>query len=151
MRKILIALVLAIAAAAPCAASDQTDALAAVTQFIEGFNKGDVPSALAACADDCAIIDEFPPYEWRGSGACGQWAKDYDADAKKNGVTEPKVVMGKARHVDVAADRAYVVVPTTYVYKLKGKAVRERGSTLTVSLKKTDAGWRITGWTWAKG
>ena len=151
MRKLLIALVLAIAAAAPCAASDQTDALAAVTQFIDGFNKGDVPSALAACADDCAIIDEFPPYEWRGSGACGQWAKDYDADARKNGITDGHVTMGKPRHVDVTGDRAYVVVPTKYVYKQGGKTVRETGSTLTVSLRKTEAGWRITGWTWAKG
>ena len=39
-------------------------------QFIDGFNKGDVKSALAACADQVSIIDEFAPYEWHGAGAC---------------------------------------------------------------------------------
>jgi len=34
------------------------------------FNEGDSASALALCADESAIIDNAPPYQWHGPGAC---------------------------------------------------------------------------------
>jgi len=52
--------------------------------------------------------------------------------------------------VDITADRAYVVVPANYSYRQKGKAVSETGSIITLALQKLPAGWRITGWSWAK-
>lgn len=143
-------LVLALALAGPAAASDKTDVMAVVNQFLDGFNKGDIKAALATCAPQTAIIDEFAPYVWQGATACSDWAADFDADAKKNGITEPKVVAGKARHVDVVGDRAYVVMPADFKFKLKGKATAEKGSTFTVTLQKLAEGWRITGWAWAK-
>jgi hypothetical protein len=115
------------------------------------FNKGDVKTAVAACADQASIIDEFPPYEWHGAGACAQWAADFDADAKKRDITPGAVTLGKTRHLDVTGDRAYVVVPTEYAFKEKGKAVKEKNATLSVALQKGAAGWRIVAWTWAKG
>jgi NADH dehydrogenase/NADH:ubiquinone oxidoreductase subunit G len=150
MHKILVALAVAVLAAAPAAASERTDVMAPVHQFIDGFNKGDLKTALAACAEQTSIIDEFPPHEWHGAGACSTWANDFAADAKKNGVTDGKVTLGNPRHVDVTADRAYVVVPANYAYKQKGKPVNETGSLLTLALQKGAAGWRITGWTWTK-
>ncbi len=134
----------------PAAASDKTDVAATVQRFVDGFNKGDVASAIATCADETSIIDEFPPHEWHGAGACSTWANDYDADAKKNGITDGVVTLGELRHVDVNGDRAYVVAPANYTFKLKGKVVKEIGSTFTFALVKTDAGWRIAGWAWSK-
>jgi ketosteroid isomerase-like protein len=136
---------------APAAADDKTDVMAVVNQFIDGFNKGDVKSAVATCADEASIIDEFPPYEWHGAGACSKWAADFDADAKKNDITPGPVTLGKARHLTVAGDRAYVVLPAQYAYKQKGKDVTQKGSTLTVALQKGAAGWRIVAWSWATG
>jgi ketosteroid isomerase-like protein len=52
--------------------------------------------------------------------------------------------------VDVTADVAYVVVPADYSFKLKGTPSKETGSTMTLTLKKEAAGWRISGWSWAK-
>jgi|SRR5205085_9377870 len=153
MHKIFVALAVAVMAvlpAAPAAASEKTDVIVPLHQFVDGFNKGDIKTAVAQCAEQTSIIDEFPPHEWHGVGACSTWAKDFDADAKKNGVTDGKVTLGSPRHVDVMADRAYVVVPANYAYKLKGKPVKETGSTLTVALQKAAAGWRITGWAWTK-
>jgi hypothetical protein len=121
-----------------------------VHQFVDGFNKGDVQSALAACADQTSIIDEIPPHEWHGAGACSSWAGDFDADAKKNGITDGIVTIGNPRRVDITADRAYVVVPANYTFKQKGKVVKETGSMLTLALQKGAAGWRITGWAWTK-
>jgi hypothetical protein len=117
---------------------------------VDGFNKGDTKTAVAACADQTSIIDEFPPHEWHGVGACSNWANDYDADTRKNGITDGSVTLGRPRHIDITGDRAYVVVPANYAYKMKGKLVKEIGSTLTVALQKGEAGWRITAWSWTK-
>jgi ketosteroid isomerase-like protein len=135
---------------APAAASEKTDAMATVRQFVQAFNKGDAKTTVAACADETSIIDEFPPHEWHGAGACSKWMNDYDADARKNGITAGFVPLGAPLHVDVTAGRAYVVVPANYTFKQKGKEVRETGSTLTVVLQKTGAGWRIIAWAWTR-
>ena len=151
MRKLLIALAVTMLVAGPAAAvSDKTDVMKSVSQFVDAFNKGDTKTAAAACADQTAIIDEFPPHEWHGPGACSTWMSDYDSDAKKNGITDGNVTLAKARHVDVNGDRAYVVVPASYTYKQKGKPVKETASSLTVALQKSGAGWKITGWSWTK-
>ena len=71
--------------------------LAAVRQFVDGFNKGDEKIMAGSCADEVSIIDEFPPHEWHGAGACATWSKAYDADAKKNGITDGVVVLGHRR------------------------------------------------------
>ena len=151
MRTISLAVLVAALAVGPSFAADKDDVMAVVKQFVDGFNKGDVKSALATCSEQTSIVDEIPPHEWHGPGACANWAKDFDADAKKNGVTDGKVTIGKPRHVDVTGDRAYVVVPASYAYKLKGKPMKEAGATLTIALQKGASGWLMTGWTWTKG
>ena len=156
MRRLAIAMAVAVFATgqtpalAQTPASAKTDVLAPVHQFVDGFNKGDTKTALAACADQTSIIDEFPPHEWHGAGACAKWMSDYDADAKKNGITDGIVTLGTPAHVDITADRAYVVVPSDYTFKKQGKPVKETGSMFTFALQKGADGWRITGWAWAK-
>jgi ketosteroid isomerase-like protein len=137
-------------AAGAAAATEQTAVMATVHQFIDGFNKGDAKTALAACASPVSIIDDIPPHEWHGPTACADWANDYNANAKKNGITDGIVTLGAPWHIDVTGDRAYIVVPVKYTYTQNGKPVTESGSVLTVALKEIAAGWRITGWTWAK-
>ncbi|MGH9547139.1 MAG: hypothetical protein ACRD23_18180 [Terriglobales bacterium] len=151
MHRILIALSLAVFSTFSMAqTSAQTAVLDSINQFVDGFNKGDTKTAVAACADETSILDEFPPHEWHGAGACAQWLSDFDADAKKNGITDGVVTLKKASHVDISSDYAYVVVPANYTFKQKGKPVSEAGSIITLSLKKGPDGWRITGWAWAK-
>ena len=141
---------LVLGALGPAFASDQSDVMVSVHQFVDAFNKGDTETLAAACADQTSIIDEFPPHEWHGVGACSKWASDYDADAKKNGITDGIVTLSKPQHLDITADRAYVVGAANYSYKKNGKPVSETGSILTLALQKDSAGWRITGWAWAK-
>lgn len=123
--------------------------MAVIKEFEHDFNTGD-SSWMKLCADQTSIIDEFAPYAWSGSNACKQWSDDYADDAKKNGVTEPSVTLGRPRHLDVSGDRAYVVMPAAYDYKQNGKPMKEAASTLTVALQKTAAGWRIASWAWGK-
>ena len=150
MNRMLIALVMAVAAAGPSLASEESDVMVPVHQFVDSFNKGDTKTAAAACADQTSIIDEFPPQEWHGAGACSTWMNDFDADAKKNGITDGMVTLSKPRHIDISGDRAYVVVPANYTYKKKGKPAKEIGSMLTIALQKGATGWRMTGWAWTK-
>ena len=120
--------------------SAQTAVVAVVHQFVDGFNKGDMKMMLATCADQASILDEFPPHEWHGAGACAKWANDYDADAKKNGITDGVVTLSAPTHVDVTGDRAYMVVPANYGFKMKGKPVSEVGSIITLALQKSSGG-----------
>ncbi|MGA7684991.1 MAG: nuclear transport factor 2 family protein [Terriglobales bacterium] len=144
----LVALVTVSAAQAP--QSPRSAVLTTVNQFVDSFNKGDLKTLLAACADQTSIIDEFPPHEWHGTGACAKWVSDFDVDAKKNGITDGFVTLGKPSHVDITADRAYVVIPANYSFKQQGKQISETGSIITLTLQKSPADWRITGWSWAK-
>jgi ketosteroid isomerase-like protein len=130
--------------------SEETAVVAAVDQFLDGFNAGDTKKMLAVGLDEMSIIDEFPPHEWHGRGAFAKWLSDYDIDAKKNGITDASVAFGKPTHVDITGDEAYFVVPADYSFKRNGKPDGEKSSILTVSLKKTSDGWRLTGWAWAK-
>jgi ketosteroid isomerase-like protein len=150
MNKVSIALAAALLAAGQTAAAQQPDVMVAVRQFTDAFNKGDIKAVVAACTDQTSIIDEFPPFEWNGPGSCAKWAADYESDAKKNGITDGIVTLGTPKHVDVAGDRAYVVIPSNYSYKQKGKPMQETGSFWTFVMQKGAAGWRIAGWSWGK-
>jgi SnoaL-like domain len=150
MPKIVMTMAVAVLTTAQLVASEQTDVMATVNQLVEAFNKGDTKSLLASCIDEMCIIDEFPPHEWHGAGTCTKWLADYDADARKNGISDGAVTIGKPRHVDVTADRAYVVVPANYTYKQHGKSMKEIGSIWTFALQKVEGSWRVTGWAWAK-
>jgi hypothetical protein len=137
-----------VAAPETATASDETDVMAVIFQWMDGFNKGDMKSAVTACAAQTSIIDNIPPHEWHGAGACAKWATDFGAYARRNGITDWAVTLGKPRHIAVTGDRAYVVVPATYMGKERGKPVTESGSIWTVALQNGNAGWHITGWAW---
>ena len=130
--------------------SDKTEVMARVRQFVEAFNKGDTKAAAAACAEQISIIDEFPPYDWHGAGACLAWMNDYDANAKKSGIKDGAVTLRDPRHLEVTGDRAYVVIPAAYRYTQRGKTITETGSAFTLVLRRSTGGWRITSWAWGK-
>ena len=152
MPKMLTALALAALVAGPAAASDKTDVWAVIHQFEVGFNKGgDMKSAVATCADQTSIIDSIPPHEWHGAGACSKWVSDFNAFSKANEITDAVATIGKPRHIDITGNRAYVVAPATYTFKMKGKPMKESGAILTVALQKDPSGWRLTGWSYSAG
>jgi len=150
MRTTVAIVLLTLFAQGASTAQEKTAVMASVHQFVDAFNKGDTKAAVAACADEMSVIDEFPPHEWHGAGVIMRWMNDYDADAKKNGITDGHVTLGSPRHVDITGNHAYVVVPGDYTYKQKGKEVKETGSEMTLALHKGAGGWKITGWSWTK-
>ena len=57
---------------------DRSQVMAPITKFMETFNKGDVAGAASthAAGGDVVIVDEVPPFVWRGPGAFQGWAGD---------------------------------------------------------------------------
>jgi len=140
---ILIVLAASLIAAAPALASDRADIEAVLKQWISAEG-----GSAATCADDAAVVDDIPPFEWRGPGACSRWQKDEDAAMQQGGMTDASATMGKPQQLTIAGDRAYVVAPTTFSFTQKGKRLTQI-ATSTLVLRKTPAGWRIIAWTWA--
>lgn len=131
-------------------ASDKDDVVATLHQFADNLDAKNIDKALATCDSPASIIDEFPPHVWTGTTACADWAKAFGEFNEKNGITDAVAKIGVPWSVDVDGDRAYVVAPATYTYKQHGKIGKELHAVLTAGFKKTDAGWRISAWTWSK-
>ena len=135
-------------AAVPASASDKSDALNTVDQAVQAFNKADMDAFTAMCAANPVIIDSMMPNVWQGANACADWWKAFDDGSKKQGMTDGVVSHGKPVHFDLMGDRAYVVFPGVYKFKMKGKSMTDKGA-WAFSLQKVAAGWRIAGWSWA--
>jgi hypothetical protein len=148
---IAIAFVLLVMAAGLAVAAENPEDAAVMNtihQFVDGFNKADSQMLLGTCSQQTSVIDDFPPHAWQ---ACSAWLEDYHTYARKNGITDGTIALGAPKHVDVTADRAYVVLPATFASMHHGKPMKEPGSTMTVVLQKSTTGWRITAWTWTEG
>lgn len=141
-----IVVALAISAGSAFAA-ERDDVIAAVHRYLDNLDKPETVSAM--CDADVSILDEFPPHEWHGPTACADWWKAYNAYNEKSGITDGDAPLGAPWTVDVTGDRAYFVAPMTYTYKQHGKPVKETAS-FAVSLRRTQGGWRITGWAFSK-
>ena len=142
MNKVVIALAVSVLTAGSALAADKDDIMAVLKQWSSG-----AAGTVAVCADDAAVIDDIPPFEWHGPGACSRWQKDNDAYLQQ-GVSDETFTIGNPQQLIISGDRAYAELPTTFAFTQKGKRVRE-SATSTLVLHKTAAGWRITAWTWA--
>ncbi len=149
MRHLTLAIVCICTGAAVHAQTPDPQVIAPITRFIEAFNKGDVAGAAAthAAEADLVVLDEVPPYLWRGPKAFQAWAADLDADAKKRGVTDQKVTISPSTRVETNGQAAYVIVPAVYTFKEGGVAHRAEAQ-MTFVVKKGAAGWLIHAWTW---
>ena len=148
MHKFLIALAIAVLAVRPATASTKTDVMSVVHQWADGFNKGDVKSIAASCADQTSVIDDFPPHEWHGAGACSKWFGDFQTFAKAAEIAEPTIAIGKIWHIDVTSEVAYVVASAALTYQKKGNPAK-LGATITAILQKGAVAWHVTALTWS--
>jgi hypothetical protein len=148
LKKIVLALLVSLLAV-PRMPAATPDVTAPIHQFIDGFNAGDTKSAYAAYASgDITIVDEFAPHRWIGPHAAQDWAADYDKHAQATGVSDGMVKYGAPTRTEIEGDAAYVIIPTTYLYKERGKPTAEEGQ-VTFVLHAEAGGWKIQSWTWA--
>ena len=128
-----------------------TDTMAAVRDYISAFNKGDVEGMAAAFAVPSLILDPMPPHVWGGPTAAKDWWRDVLIEVEHQGASDLCITAGEPLHNNITGDNAYVLVPATFEYKVRGKQVTQTGAVITVALRKLADGWRIAGWAWGKG
>jgi ketosteroid isomerase-like protein len=130
---------------------DSNDPMAAVRQYAEAFNRGDARLMAATCANPMQILDGMAPHVWQGPTASDDWYRDVLEEAEHLGASDYHITLEEPRHVNVTGDSAYVVVPVTLSFNLRGQQVKQTGAMFTVALRQVGAEWRLTAWAWAKG
>jgi ketosteroid isomerase-like protein len=125
--------------------------LAAVHQYLDAFNGGDAKAMAATFAVPGQIIDGMAPHVWQGPTAAEDWYRDVLIEGKEHGASGYFVSVGEPLHNDITGDSAYVVLPATMTFDLKGTKVTQSGAVFTVALRKIAEGWRVAAWAWAKG
>ena len=148
MKKLVLALVVSALCAPAGLLAATPDVAAPIRQFIDGFNTGDLKSVYAAYSSgNIAIIDEFAPNRWLGPNAAHGWADDFQKMSEAKGITDAKVKYGTPKRIEIEGDSAYVIIPTVYTFKQKGKPLVEEGQ-MTFALRSEEGAWKIGAWTW---
>ncbi|HEV2363312.1 MAG TPA: nuclear transport factor 2 family protein [Caulobacteraceae bacterium] len=138
----VIAMILAASVYAQPGSDDRSQVVAVVQRFFDAFNRGDTVALKSVFENDVSLIDDMPPFAWRGQGALDAWLADADKDGQLNKDTDAVSVIGAPRFVRIVGDRAYAVFPDQFSYKRNGRQIRE-DATATFVLRRTDVGWRV--------
>ncbi|PWU02494.1 MAG: hypothetical protein C5B52_05380 [Bacteroidetes bacterium] len=125
--------------------------LAAVQQYIDAFNRGDANAMAASFDKPGQILDGMAPHVWQGPTAALDWYKDVLIEGEAHGASGYFVTLGDPLHNNITNDSAYVVVPATMSFEVKGTKVLQTGAIFTVALRKKENGWLVSAWAWAKG
>jgi hypothetical protein len=135
-------------AATPAVHASNRAVEAPIRTMIAAFNTGDVALAKSTHVAAPMILDEpTAPYAWSGATAFDDWIAALGKSEATAGKTGGKVALGPAVRESVMGNHAYVIVPSTYTFQQKGRAMRETG-TVTFALIKESTDWKIQGWTW---
>jgi ketosteroid isomerase-like protein len=145
--KTLFALTAAVALMAPMAHASDAAVLKPIHQMVEAFNKGDAKAAKATHVASPSITDEIAPFFWTGPKAFDSWLTDLSKAEAAEGKTDGVVALDAPTLETVTGNRAYVITPSTYTFKQKGRTMREVG-TMTFVLLKGASGWKVKAWTW---
>src|SRR5215472_7572364 len=94
------------------------DPMAAVRQYIDAFNKGDLAAMVATFAVPGSILDGMAPHVWQGPSAAEDWFRDVLVEGKQHGASDYLVTIGEPLHNNITGDSAYVVVPATMAFKV---------------------------------
>ncbi len=133
--------------AVPPAAAGDAGVETTIRQFADAFNKGDMKAAKALHIAAPTIIDEVAPHFWSGRKAFDGWGAELVKSEAAEGRTGGQVTIGAPTRETVSGDRAYVIAPSTYLFKQKGVTMRETAQ-MTFVLDKQKSGWKIATWTW---
>jgi len=101
MNRVVIALAAGVLTGGSALASDRDDILAVLKQWSSG-----AAGTVAVCADDAAVIDDIPPFEWHGPGACSRWQKDNDAYLRQ-GISEEIFTVDNPQQLMISGARIH--------------------------------------------
>lgn len=148
MRNVLLALAMVMSATAPAAASDKADVMEVVQHWADAFARGSFNTDISPCSEDAVVIDDLQPHVWQGPRACTEWFRAFEAWASTAAVTNAAIKLGTIRHLEFDSGFAYLVAPVTLSYIKAGMPVNFPGI-ITMTFRKEESGWRVSGLAWA--
>lgn len=128
-----------------------TEPVDSVQAYLDAFNSGDVEAMAAQFATSGTILDGMAPHSWVGPTAAEDWYADVLTEGAHVGAANYHVTVGGAVHNAITGDAAYLVLPATMTFELKGVPQTQTGAYFTVALRRQDGAWRIVSWAWTKG
>jgi SnoaL-like protein len=97
------------------------DPMAAVRNYVDAFNQGDAAAMAATFAASGSILDGMAPHVWQGRTATQDWYRDVLVEGKRHGASDYFITLGEPLHNNVTGNSAYVVVPATMTFKVRGR------------------------------
>jgi len=117
--------------------------LAAVDAAIAAINSGSATDAKAVfTAAPSSIVDDFPPFVWSGKDAVEAYTRDLKAILDKYEITAWRFQRHQPRYIAATDDRAWLVVPASFPFMMKGQTQSVSGDWIFV-LAKVDGRWRV--------
>jgi len=147
-RALFFACAIIVATRLPAPAA-QHPALATISAFAATSNAGARAAFLRLFAPDAAMVDNFAPYRFPAPNGPATWYDGFGADMQKSGASDGVISVAAPKFFRVTGDRAWAVVPTRFVYKLKGKPELETGLSV-FTLHRVGGVWKITSFSWAE-
>jgi len=117
------------------------------TAVISGANANDASAFAGLFTSDAVVVDENPPFAWRGAGAGVAWwnvVREVTQKAKVSGV---KAIGVRTSEFKQSATDAYMIQAMTVSGSQGGKPFAEPG-TMTYTFHKSGGTWLISSMVW---
>jgi ketosteroid isomerase-like protein len=148
IRTLAVVLALAIAPVRAFAASGPSAPIVKLTAaMIRATNANDASALSGLFTADAVIVDENPPFVWRGAGAAAAWWHVVEAVTKKAQLTHFQATVNRNGEFRQSATDAYLVQSLTISGLAAGKPFSESG-TLTYTFHDAGGTWLISTMVW---
>jgi ketosteroid isomerase-like protein len=149
LRTIIAITALALAPGLAAAAPNPPPApiLKLASAAMHAANTNDASAFAGLYTDDAIVVDEDPPFSWRGSGAGTAWWHVVAAVAQKMKMTHLRAVDIRVGEFKETATDAYLVEPMTVTAIANGKPFVEAGTT-TYTFHRAAGTWLISSQVW---
>jgi hypothetical protein len=116
-----------------------------IQDYLNAFVRVDAGGRAACFTVPGVILDGMPPHLCPGPFA----AEDVLAEDGHFGSGDYFIAIGEPPYNEGAEDSAQAA-PASASLEIGGRKVRKTGVLFNVAIRKTDRGWRIAAWAWAK-
>ena len=114
---------------------------------VHAANTDDASALAGIFTGDAVVVDENPPFAWRGAGAGVAWWHVVEAVTRKAKMTHLKAIDVRRGEFRQSATDAYLVQPMTVTGVVAGKPFAEPG-TMTYTFHGSGATWLISTMVW---
>jgi|SRR5580700_521146 hypothetical protein len=144
---VFLALALAPALVVAAASSPPPPILKLANAIIHGTNTDDPSGFSGLFTNDAVVVDENPPFVWRGGGAAVAWWHVVDAVTRKAKLTQLRATNVRTSEFKQSATDAYLVQAMTITGTVGSKPFSEPG-TMTYTFHNVGGTWLISTMVW---